>query len=320
LSKPVVSVGNLTVGGAGKTPVVAHLVEVLRAHGERPAILTRGYKRTRPTAGVTVVSDGTNVLADLGSAGDEPLMLARLLPAVPVLVGADRFQSGERAERDFDVTVHVLDDGFQHLALARDVDLLLVDEHDLSDHVLPAGKLREPLGNAAAAHALLVTTDDAGAVDRIAHSLGVPVAFHVQRAIHTPHAIGQPGGVHLAGDPVLAFAGIARPERFFSDLAASGRVAADTITFADHHQFTQKDIDRIVDRARAVRATTVLTTEKDAVRLEGLDLKGLTLQAIPLSVVIAPTHQFATWLVDRLRDARSAVASGTSSATGAPHQ
>src|SRR5439155_24299932 len=144
----------------------------------------------------------------------------------------------------------VLDDGFQHLALARDVDLLLVDESDLADRVLPAGRLREPLANASAAHALLVTTDDASAVQHLAHALGVPVAFHVQRAIHTPHSIEQGVGAPVSGVPMLAFAGIARPERFFSDLVASGRVPADTMTFADHHQYTQKDIDQIVDRAR----------------------------------------------------------------------
>src|SRR5204862_2454939 len=111
-------------------------------------------------------------------------------------------------------------DGFQHLALARDIDLLLVDEHDLTDCVLPAGRLREPLVNATAAHALLITTDEASAVGRVAHSLGVAMAFRVQRAIHTPHSIGRSGGAHRSGHPVVAFAGIAGPERFFSDLAA----------------------------------------------------------------------------------------------------
>jgi tetraacyldisaccharide 4'-kinase len=300
LTRAVVSVGNLRVGGTGKTPVVAHVCEILLSHGERPAILTRGYGRTRPSDGVTIVSDGREILADVASAGDEPLMLARLLPAAPVLVGRDRFECGQRAERDFDVTVHILDDGFQHLTLARDVDLVLVDEHDLDDRVLPAGRLREPLASAAAAHALLVTADDAGAVTHVARTLGVPMAFHVQRAIHTPRSLGPQTAVHASGDRVLAVAGIARPERFFSDLSASGRIAAETMAFADHHPFTQKDVDRIVERARAVHASSVLTTEKDAVRLEGLDFKGLPVQTIPLSVTIEPAQHFQQWLFERL--------------------
>jgi tetraacyldisaccharide 4'-kinase len=306
LTRPVVSVGNLRVGGTGKTPTVAHLCERLLANGERPAILTRGYGRTRPSDDVTIVSDGKRIAADLATAGDEPLMLARLLPSVPVLVGNDRFACGERAERDFNVTVHVLDDGFQHLTLARDVDLLLVDEHDLNDRVLPAGRLREPLANAAAAHALLVTAEDSSAVERMAQALHVPVAFHVLRSIHTPRSLGPQGRAHTPGEPLVAFAGIARPERLFSDLSASGRAAAETITFADHHSFTQKDVDHIVARARAVGATLALTTEKDAVRLEGLDFKGLAVQALPLSVTIEPATEFHRWLFDRLGSVREA--------------
>lgn len=303
LTKPVISVGNLRVGGTGKTPVVAHVCELLLSQGERPAILTRGYGRTRPSAGVTVVSNGGKILADVGSAGDEPLMLAQSLP-VPVLVGDDRFQCGQQAERDFTITVHLLDDGFQHLTLARDVDLLLVGDQDLNDRVLPAGRLREPLTSASAAHALLVPSDDAGAVARVAHAVGVPQAFQVVRVIHKPRTLGQPVPAHGAADRVLAFAGIARPERFFSDLSASGRTIAETLSFADHHPYTQPDVDRIVERARALRATIAMTTEKDAVRLEGLNFKGLVVQTIPITVAIEPASQFLSWLVDRLRASR----------------
>ena len=121
LTRPVVSVGNLRVGGTGKTPTVEYLARLLVANGERPVILTRGYARRRPLDGVTIVSDGTAIRADLDTAGDEPLMLARALPGVPVLVGADRHLSGRLAERRFGATVHLLDDGFQHVALARGV-------------------------------------------------------------------------------------------------------------------------------------------------------------------------------------------------------
>jgi tetraacyldisaccharide 4'-kinase len=308
LTQPVISVGNLRVGGTGKTPVVAHLVRLLIERGERPAILSRGYGRTGRTEGVTIVSNATTVLADLAAAGDEPLMLARALPGVPVLVGANRFECGGVAERQFDVTVHLLDDGFQHVTLARDVDLLLADESDLSDRVLPAGRLREPLANAAAADAVLVTSDDAAAVSRVAHTLNVSTAFHVVRAIHTPRSLdGQP--VTMAGGArLLAFAGIARPERFFADLAASGWPPGDVMVFPDHHQYTQADVDRIAAHARSLDAAAVLTTEKDAVRLDGLDLKGLRVEAIPLTITVEPARQFSEWLCDRLRVARARAA------------
>ena len=289
------------MGGTGKTHVVAEVARLLIAHGERPAILTRGFARTRPTPGVTIVSNGTSILTDVAAAGDEPMMLARALPGVAVLVGADRFLSGQLAERELGVTVHILDDGFQHVTLARDVDLILVDESDLSDRVLPAGRLREPLANASVADAVLVTTDEPGGVARVARALGVESAFRVMRVIHSARALGAPSGAIAGHAPILAFAGIAKPERFFSDLTASGRQPAETMTFPDHHPYTQRDIDRIAERARAAGAARVLTTEKDAVRLEGLDLTGLRVAAIPLTATIEPTHQFAEWLFERLR-------------------
>ena len=145
LNRPVISVGNLRVGGSGKTPAVDYIARLLLAAGERPAILTRGYARKRVQEGVTVVSDGARVLGDLAASGDEPLMLARGLPGVRVLVCADRYLAGVLAERRLDATVHMLDDGFQHLDLARDVDLLVVGEEDLDERPLPEGRLREPM-------------------------------------------------------------------------------------------------------------------------------------------------------------------------------
>jgi tetraacyldisaccharide 4'-kinase len=308
LTRPVISIGNLRVGGTGKTPVVAHLARVLLERGERPAILTRGYGRATHFKGVTIVSDATTVLADLPAAGDEPLMLARALAGVPVLVGSNRFECGRVAERQLDVTVHLLDDGFQHLTLARDVDLLLAEESDLSDRVLPAGRLREPLASAAAADALLVTANNAGAVTRVAHSLHASVSFQVLRAMHTPRSLdGQPLAI-VHGARLFAFAGIARPERFFADLAASGRPPVESLAFPDHHQYTQKDVDRIAAQAHAVNADAVLTTEKDAVRLEGLNLTGLHIETIPLTISIEPAHQFAEWLFARLHTTQTRAA------------
>lgn len=305
LARPVISVGNLRVGGSGKTPVVAHLARLLIERGERPSILTRGYARTRPRAGVTLVSDGTRVLEDVGAAGDEPLMLARSLPGVPVLVGSDRFAAGLLAEREHRVSVHLLDDGFQHLRLARDVDLLLVDDDDLSDRVLPAGRLREPLANAAAADAVLVTAGNRTEASAVARALGIKAAFTVHR--HLPPARTWSGYPLPDDQPrrVLAFAGIARPERFFAALPSCGWDVAATCAFPDHHPYTPGDLERLAGQARAAGVSWLMTTEKDAVRLPELDVsalsrRGVDIAIVPLSIVIEPAGEFVAWLFERL--------------------
>jgi tetraacyldisaccharide 4'-kinase len=268
----------------------------------RPSILSRGYARRDVAPGVTVVSGPTGVVAGVDVAGDEPLMLARNLPGVPVLVGSDRFLSGQYAEREFGVTVHVLDDGFQHLRLERDVDLVMVSEDDLADRVLPAGWLREPLSSAARADALLVTAGYAAAADRVGRALAVSRRFLVTRTIGPPRMVTTGESVVVpSDDPVFAVAGIARPERFFADLASAGWRVAGTLAFRDHHRFDGHDVDRIREQATAVRASIVLTTEKDAVRLEVCDLRDLPLAAVPLAVAVEPADAFADWLMERLR-------------------
>jgi tetraacyldisaccharide 4'-kinase len=254
---------------------------------------------------VTVVSDFTRVLASLDTAGDEPLMLARSLPGVPVFVGADRYASGRVAEERFDATVHLLDDGFQHFALGRDVDLLMVSEEDLTDRVMPAGWLREPLAAASAADALLVTAGYESAAARVGRALGVSTTFLASGAIGAPRMISSGESVVVpTGDRVFLVAGIARPERFFSDVATAGWHVAGTLTFRDHHPFTQRDVDRIAEQAKSVRTAIVLTTEKDAVRLAALDLTGLPIAAVPLTITIEPPRSFIEWLTERLSLAR----------------
>jgi tetraacyldisaccharide 4'-kinase len=317
LSRPVVSVGNLSVGGSGKTPIVAHVAKHLAEAGERPAILTRGYARSRPSAGVTIVSDGTAILAGVDAAGDEPLLLARALPGVPVLVGTDRYLSGLFAEQRLGATVHLLDDGFQHLELARDVDLLLVGEDELVDSPIPAGHLREPIGAAAAADAVLVSAGYPTAAERIARALGVPVAFRVTRALGVPRRIaGEHDTVVVpAGSRVFVVAAIARPERFVADIISTGWDVVETMTFRDHYMFRDADVSRISARARAVGAAIVLTTEKDAMRFEPLELGDLPIASVPLIVGVEPEDGFRSWLLERLRAARQQpVASRRSSA------
>jgi tetraacyldisaccharide 4'-kinase len=307
LTRPVVSVGNLSVGGSGKTPIVEYIARLLLQHGERPAILTRGYGRRRSEDGVTVVSDLAGVRADLDVAGDEPLMLAHALPGVAVLVSGDRYMSGCLAERRFGATVHLLDDGFQHLELERDVDLLLVSEEDLHDRPMPAGRLREGLAAGAAADAALITAGYDTAAGRIGRALHIDQVFRVTRAIGAPRMIaGERETVVVPhASRVFLVTGIARPERFANDIAACGWEAAGTAEFRDHHRFSARDVARITADAKRAGASIVLTTEKDATRLRACDLGELPIASIPLTVGVEPADAFRDWLLARLASARA---------------
>lgn len=303
LARPVISVGNLSVGGSGKTPLVEHIARLLAAAGERPSILTRGYGRRIACPGATVVSDGSRVLARVDESGDEPLMLARALQNVGVVVvaGGDRYVSGLLAENRLGATVHILDDGFQHFSLARDVDLLATSELDLADRPLPAGRLREALAAASAADAALVDAGYLPAAERVGRALGVTTVFRVTRGIEPPRMVKTGETVVVpVGSRVFAVAGIARPERFFSDLTASGWDIVGSIAFRDHHHFTRGDLIRIERESRKAAAAIVLTTAKDAVRLDPGHLRDLPLALVPLTASIEPAADFLAWLRGRL--------------------
>ena len=272
------------------------------ADGERPAILSRGYARRQRIDGVVVVSDGHQVLEQPLRAGDEPFMLATALPGVPVLVCEDRYVAGVLAHRRFGTTVAILDDGFQHLQLARDVNLLLMSLADLDEAVLPTGRLREPLAAATAAHAVVVSgsTGDAESVSAV---LGVKPWFTLEMR----H--GEPASAGVARDtPVVAVAGIARPERFFAALVRDGWNVAERVAFPDHHWFTAGDVERVDVAARTARAGAVLTTDKDMARLAGSPLPPPRVPwvAVPLHASIEPAEQFRDWLRQRLASARAA--------------
>jgi len=230
-------------------------------------------------------------------------MLARALPGVAVVVGGSRYHAGLVAERELGATVHVLDDGFQHFQVERDVDLLLLSEEDLSDRPLPGGRLREPLTAAAAADAALVPAGYSTAVDRVARTAGIRTAFQMTRTLGSPRTIASPSEsvVVPSQSRVFAMAAIARPERFFSDVSGAGWDLVDSMSFRDHHRFTPSDIKRITDAARTAAAAIILTTEKDGVRLEACDLGRLPFATVPLVVGIEPADKFRDWLLDRIR-------------------
>jgi tetraacyldisaccharide 4'-kinase len=296
LRTPVISVGNLAVGGRGKTPVVACIARLLRDAGEHPAILSRGYGREQPVDGVVVVRDRAGIRADLPRSGDEPLMLARQLPGVSVLVSEDRHLAGRLAEHQLGSTVHILDDGLQHLQLDRDIEIVLVGREDVAKPLtLPAGRLREPLDTLIVADAILaedgVVIESAGLeapVFNISRTMGAPVFDPPQPAL----------------DRTFAIAGIASPETFFSQLQSMGVELVGALRFRDHHPFSRADVQRIVSAARRAGASFMLTTEKDYVRLLPFRPFPLPLGFVPLTMEPRPIGDFRAWLAAGLRAAR----------------
>lgn len=305
---PVVSIGNLVVGGRGKSPMAAHVAATLRDAGERPAVLSRGYGRDDPADGVVVVRDPQHVRATLAQAGDEPLMLASMLPGCAVLVAVDRHLAGVLAESRLGCTVHVLDDGFQHHGLYRDVDLLLVTRHDLEDEqVLPAGRLREDAGAASAADAWLVPREECDALGPLAARAGVRHVFATTRELGpaVPLDALPDGDWHERAEPVLLVSGLARPAQFEAEVRAAGWNVAGHLAFGDHHRFTAGDVDAMRARARVCGAARALTTAKDVVRLLPHGPLPLPTAWVPLTVRVGPSEDFRSWLLDRLARARS---------------
>lgn len=295
LRRPVVSVGNLAMGGRGKTPLVAAIAKLLLEMGERPAILSRGYARTHPEDGVVVVRDPDGIRADLARSGDEPLMLARQLPGASVLAARDRYTAGRLAEHHLGATVHVLDDGFQHLQLERDVDLLILGRDDIARPLtVPAGRLREPLDTMIVADAIL-TADDEVSID----PAGPPIpVFGLRRVTATAPA---------NSGPAYAVAGIAEPARFFAELRDAGWTLAHTRAFPDHHAFRTREVERIFADARNAGAVAVVTTEKDMVRLLPFRPFPLPVVGVPFVLQPEPLTEFRDWLGDSLRAARDEI-------------
>jgi tetraacyldisaccharide 4'-kinase len=302
----VISVGNIAFGGRGKTPTVAFIVRLLIEMGERPAVLSRGYGRRRVEDGVVVVSDGRRLLADLDRAGDEPLMLARDLPGVPVLVCEQRAIAGAMARHTFGATALVLDDGFQHRQMARDVDIVLVTPADLTGRRAPFGRLRESSSTLRRADAIVWTEKTTSEVISPAIKHETTSEFVLVRH---PSPLPVP-----PGSRVFVLAGIAGPDRFAHAAVEAGYVIAGSWTPGDHHRYTTADVRRLAREVEATNAAGVLTTSKDAVRLMPLRPLPFAIFEWPLRVTIEPADQFAAWLRRRRDEARAARAAQAESA------
>jgi tetraacyldisaccharide 4'-kinase len=265
LNHPVVSVGNLTLGGTGKTPLVIALAERFRNDGFRPVVLSRGYKRS--SKGIRIVSRGDGPTVTWQESGDEPFLIARRTPGVAVVVGADRFQAGRLAEREGLGNLFILDDGFQHRGLFRNVDLVTIDPAEWAEgeKLLPRGRWREPKSAIQRAQAACVQEKPGWTIP----TLPIP-SFRIQTLIGGIYRGCDPiDPASLRGQSVVAFAGIAKPGRFFEALESLGISLAWRIEFPDHHLFTPDDIAKI--STKGTRAL-LITTEKDSVRLEGTGL------------------------------------------------
>jgi tetraacyldisaccharide 4'-kinase len=292
---PVISVGNLSTGGSGKTPLVIALARLMTARGFRVDVLSRGYGR-RSAVPLPV---GANGSAD--QFGDEPLLIARET-GVPVYVAAERFEAGQLAEADGEndkrPRVHLLDDGFQHRQLARDVDVLLVNREDWQDHLLPAGNLREPAEAAKRATVLAISAEDGGFESELRAWEWTGPVWRVRRRMEIPQVNG----------PVAAFCGIARPEQFFEGLESAGLRLAARLAFPDHHRYRAADIKKLMNSATlpGCKISALVTTSKDAIRLESSPFAGsigLPLKQAGLVVELEHEAHAMDWLAGRLRAA-----------------
>ncbi len=283
LQGPVISVGNLSAGGSGKTPFVILLGELLKARGIRFDVLSRGYGRG--TRGMLVVDPG-GLPRDFG---DEPLLIARRLQA-PVVVGEDRYEAGRFAESRFGPQIHLLDDGFQHRALARDFDIVLVTPDDARDRLLPSGRLREPLRSLQRADAVVL----ASGASPESFPLAGKTVWRVRRGIVTQNVPPRP----------VVFCGIARPQNFLLQLRAAGIDPIAEAFFRDHHGYTEKDVRDLLQLQQRSEAGGFVTTEKDAVNL-GRYLAALApLAVVPVKMELADAANAVDTMLRVIEDRR----------------
>lgn len=272
LDRPVISVGNITTGGTGKTPLVEWVARTVAATGKKVCILTRGYGRDNPDRRI-VVSDGTTVFASPSEAGDEPFLLAtNLLGIAAVVVDADRVAAGREAIASFDTDCFVMDDGFQHLRLERDLNIVTIDATNPwgGGHLLPYGRLREPVSGLSRADCVVITRTD--------QSTGIPVLdekvrlltgnapiFHLRMRVMRIKQLNN--APEVIQPPVAAFCAVGNPRSFFNQIPNDLVLKK---TFPDHHRYTQRDLDSLTDDAKRAGARSLITTAKDAVKLQSI--------------------------------------------------
>lgn len=275
LPRPVVSIGNITVGGTGKTPVTAYIARLLLGQGYKVAVLSRGYGGSLEGQSL-VVSDGATIMLGPLECGDEPYLLASTVPGLMVVIGTDRYAAGQLALQQLVPDIFLLDDGFQHLRLCRDLNILLLDSSRPFGNgwTLPAGLLREPAAAARRADLVILTRSSEG-VALVPQASGIPRCTSRHRITGLLPLSGGQSALFssLANSKVLAFAGIADPSSFFDELKSRGLNLVHTIRLPDHTTYTKSDLSAIMEAIDKYGAEVAITTEKDGVKLHGVPLE-----------------------------------------------
>lgn len=303
LPAPVVSIGNITTGGTGKTPLVEWACRVLAKDGSKVCVLTRGYGRANPEMQV-VVSDGSRILTDERQAGDEPFLLGgKLINVAAVIANADRVAAGHWAIQNLGANAFVLDDAFQHLRIARDVDIVTIDATNPwgDGQLLPHGRLREDVDGLSRAHCIVITrADQVETVDELRTSIqkhtSAPIftSRMVTASLQTIH--GEPAHQNtLTSASVAAFCGIGNPASFFTHLERAGARVVFTQAYRDHHVYQQNEIDQLTEKAKAAGATVLVTTAKDAVKLGALHFE-LPCFKLEIEIAIDEDEQLAGFI------------------------
>ncbi len=307
LAARVISVGNLTMGGTGKTPMVIYLAKLLRDMGANPAVLSRGYQG-KANEEVNIVSDNSTIYLDAVICGDEPRLIAESLPGIPVLTGKQRVLTGQKAIESYNVDTLILDDAFQHLAIDRDLNLALFNAQSLANKdflfnswVVPAGELREPLSALERADAFVIT----GANINLHENLimfkdnlikcfpNIPV-FTGKYSYNNPLLSLNNNSIlqhELKEQPLLAFCGIAKPQSFLKSLDECDFDIVDSIIFADHHHYTSNDFELLFKKAADCGAQAIITTEKDFVKLPKNIQSPTPVYALPVELVMEDSFQ-----------------------------
>jgi tetraacyldisaccharide 4'-kinase len=311
----VISVGNLTVGGTGKTPVVEVFARELQRAGRRVAILSRGYKKREPgflrkfvdvvllrefSRPPRVVSDGNTLLLDFDMSGDEPYMLASNLPEVAVLVDKNRIKSGRYAINKLGCDTLVLDDGFQYLALKHRMEVVLVDRTNPfgNEHVLPRGILREPVKNIRRADFIFITKSDGAGGNELRTRLRalnpraeIIECHHCARYLQNIFSAERRELDYLKGLRIAVVSGIAAPGGFEKELQQRGATIVNNNRFADHHRYTQQEIIDIINAGREKNADAIVTTEKDAVRFPKLERRDVPIYFLRVDIEISSGYE-----------------------------
>jgi len=298
LETPVISVGNLLMGGTGKTPLVHYIAKLLLQHDRKPAILSRGYKGSAGSP-MNVVSNTTNILLDAADAGDEPRLLAEKLPGIPVITGKKRYTTGRFAIDSLGADVLILDDGFQHMALKRNLDLVLFSSQKLlgNGRVLPGGELREPLTALMRADAFIICgvngTPDNDIQGFIRFLKGLYPEKPIFNGVYEPEKMlirifNGKNDTISQGDackmPLYGFCGIARPESFRMTLETIGIKLAGFHVYEDHHAYSADNIQTLLHNAKNSGAHGMITTEKDLVKLRRIFPQETPLLVLPVQL------------------------------------